>query len=415
MAASHFDVNRIREDFPLLNRTVRNGNKLVYLDSGATAQRPLSVIEAMRDYDLTRNSAAHRGAHLLAEESTEDLENSRATIAHFVGADPHEIIFTKNTTESLNLLAYVFGDNRAGQYQVREGDEVVVTALEHHANLVPWQELCRRTGARLRWYTLTPDGRIDLDSLELTEKTKVLAFTHQSNVTSAITDVEELVRRGRAVGATIVLDTAQSAPHMSIDLHKLDVDFAGFSGHKMCGPTGVGVLYGKNKILQNLPPFLYGGSMIDTVTMEKSTYAPSPQRFEPGVPATCQAVGLAEAIRYLDAIGMDVIEDYEHTLTVAALDILKGIDGLTIVGPETSEHRGATISFNLGSLHPHDIGQILDDDGIAIRVGHHCASPAHQSSGVPSSVRASFYFYNTVDEIIKLEKSLRRAQTFFRM
>lgn len=412
---SVFNVERIREDFPILGRTVRNGKPLVYLDSGATAQRPKQVLDAEMEYALTRNSAAHRGAHLLAEESTADLEGGRATVANFVGVDPEEIVFTKNTTESLNLLSYVFGDDRAGKYRVKEGDEVVITELEHHANLVPWQELCRRTGARLRWYKLTPDGRIDLDSLELTDKTKVLAFTHQSNVTSAITDVDELVRRGRAVGATIVLDTAQSAPHMSVDYKAMDVDFAAFSGHKMCGPTGVGVLYGKNSILQNLPPFLTGGSMIETVTMEHSTYAPSPQRFEPGVPPTSQVVGLAAAIRYLESVGMDNIAAHEHSLTVAALEILGGIKGLTIIGPDTPVNRGATIAFTIDGIHPHDVGQILDDDGIAVRVGHHCAAPAHHNSGVPSSVRASFYLYNTVEEVEKLAESIRRAQSFFRV
>ncbi|MEV4152080.1 cysteine desulfurase [Nocardia salmonicida] len=406
------DVARIRADFPILHRTVRDGKPLVYLDSGATSQRPLQVLDAEREFLLTRNSAVHRGAHQLAEEATDSYEQARADIARFVGADPGEIVFTKNATESLNLVANAFGDDRF-PYRVGPGDEIVITELEHHANLVPWQELARRTGATLKWYGITDDGRIDLDSLELSSATKVLAFSHQSNVTGAVAPVEELIRRAKAVGALVVLDACQSVPHMAVDFHELGVDFAAFSGHKMLGPMGVGGLYGRRALLEQTPPFITGGSMIETVTMEKTTYAPPPQRFEAGTPMTSQVVGLAAAVRYLEELGMDAIAAHEHALTGAALEGLSGIDGVRIVGPVENVDRGGAVSFVVDGIHAHDVGQILDDQGVAIRVGHHCAWPLHRKFGVAATARASFAVYNTLDEVDALVTAVRKAKTFF--
>ncbi|WP_280484896.1 cysteine desulfurase [Nocardia cyriacigeorgica] len=402
----------LRADFPILNRTVRDGKPLVYLDSGATSQRPLAVLDAERAYIMESNSAVHRGAHQLSEEATDAYEAARADIARFVGVAAGEIVFTKNATESLNLVTNAFGDDRF-PYHVGPGDEIVITELEHHANLVPWQELSRRTGATLKWYGVTDDGRIDLDSLELTPATKVVAFTHQSNVTGAVAPVSELVRRARAVGALVVLDACQSVPHMPVDFRELDVDFAAFSGHKMLGPSGVGVLFGKRSLLEETPPFLTGGSMIETVTMERSTYAPPPQRFEAGVPMTSQVIGLAAAVRYLDAIGMDAVAAHEHTLVDAALAGLGEIDGVRIIGPTENVDRGGAVAFLVDGVHAHDVGQILDDQGVAIRVGHHCAWPLHRRFGIAATARASFAVYNTVDEVEQLVAAVRKAQSFF--
>ncbi|WP_459546922.1 cysteine desulfurase [Nocardia sp. X0981] len=407
-----FDVARIRADFPILNRTVRDGKPLVYLDSGATAQRPLAVLDAERDFLLERNSAVHRGAHQLAEEATDAYEDARAEIADFVGVAAEEIVFTKNATESLNLVTYAFADDRF-PHHVGPGDEIVITELEHHANLVPWQELARRTGATLRWYGVTEDGRIDLESLELSPATKVVAFTHQSNVTGAVAPVAELVRRARAVGAVVVLDACQSVPHMPVDFRALDVDYAAFSGHKMLGPSGVGVLYGKAAILADTPPFITGGSMIETVTMEQTTYAPPPQRFEAGVPMTSQVVGLGAAVRYLRKLGMEAVAAHEHTLVEAALAGLGAVPGIRIIGPTENVDRGGAVAFLAEGIHAHDLGQILDDEGVAIRVGHHCAWPLHRRFGVAATARASFALYNTVDEVDKLVAAVRKAQNFF--
>lgn len=413
VTGSHtLDLARIRADFPILSRTVRDGKPLVYLDSGATSQRPLSVLDAEREFLTERNSAVHRGAHQLAEEATDAYEGARADIARFVGVDAGEIVFTKNATESLNLVTYSFADDRF-PYHLGPGDEIVITELEHHANLVPWQELARRTGATLKWYGVTDDGRIDLTSLELTPATKVVAFTHQSNVTGAVSPVEELVSRAKAVGALTVLDACQSVPHMPVDFRALGVDFAAFSGHKMLGPSGVGVLYGRRALLEQTPPFITGGSMIETVTMEYSTYAPPPQRFEAGVPMTSQVVGLGAAVRYLEAIGMDAVAAHEHALTGAALEGLGAIEGVRIVGPTENVERGGAVSFVVDGIHAHDVGQILDDEGVAIRVGHHCAWPLMRRLGVPATARASFAVYNTLDEVDLLVAAVRKAQKFF--
>src|SRR5271154_2685090 len=406
------DLAAIRADFPILSRVMRGGNQLAYLDSGATSQRPLQVLDAEREFLTTSYGSVHRGAHQLMEEATDAYEQGRADIAAFVGADSEELVFTKNATESLNLVSYVLGDNRFDR-AVGPGDVIVITELEHHANLVPWQELARRTGATLRWYGVTDDGRIDLDSLELDEHVKVVAFSHHSNVTGALAPVSELVARARAVGALTVLDACQSVPHQPVDLHALDVDFAAFSGHKMLGPNGIGVLYGRRELLSAAPPFLTGGSMIENVTMEASTYAPAPQRFEAGTPMSSQVVGLAAATRYLGAIGMDAVEAHERELVAAALRGLSGIEGVRIIGPTSMENRGSPVSFVVDGVHAHDVGQVLDDDGVAVRVGHHCALPLHRRFGVAATARASFAVYNTHDEVDRLVAGVRHALDFF--
>lgn len=413
MVDTHLNTEAIRQDFPILSRTVRDGQPLIYLDSGATAQRPLQVLDAERDFLTKHNAPVHRGAYQLAEEATDAYEGAREAIAAFVGAADEEIAFTKNATEALNEVAFVLGDSRAGELQVEEGDEIVVSELEHHANLVPWQELARRTGATLKWYQTTEDGRIDLDSLQLSEKTKVVALTHQSNVTGAVLDVKEAVRRAREVGALFVLDACQSVPHMAVDFHDLDVDFAAFSGHKMLGPNGVGVLYGKKEHLRVLPPFLTGGSMIQKVTMEGSTFADAPQKFEAGTQMTSQVVGLGAAVAYLNELGMDKVAAHEHELTAYALAQLSEIPGLRIIGPTDMHNRGSAVSMVVDGIHPHDLGQILDDQGVSIRVGHHCAWPAHTCLGVQATARASFYVYNEKWEIDRLVEGIRKAQEFF--
>lgn len=410
------DTTAIRADFPILGRTMRGGNRLAYLDSGATSQRPRQVLDAERDFLTTSNGAVHRGAHQLMEEATDAYEQGRQTIAEFVGADADELVFTKNATEALNLIAYVAGDPRFDRV-VGPGDVIVTTELEHHANLVPWQELARRTGATLRWYGITdsgPDaGRIDLDSLQLDERVKIVAFSHHSNVTGAIAPVAELVAGAHAVGALTVLDACQSVPHQPVDLHGLGVDFAAFSGHKMLGPTGVGVLYGRRQLLESAPPFLTGGSMIETVSMTETSYAPPPQRFEAGTPMTSQVVGLAAAARYLSAIGMDAVAAHEQQLVAAALEGLSDIDGLRIIGPTSLVDRGSPVSFVVDGVHAHDVSQVLDDDGVAVRVGHHCAMPLHRRFGIAATARASFAVYNTVEEVDRLVAGVRRAMTFF--
>lgn len=407
------NTDAIRAEFPIFSRTVRGDRPLVYLDSGATSQRPEKVWRAEEHFVLHTNAPVHRGAYQLAEEATDAYETARANIAGFVGAEEEEIAFTKNATEALNLVAYVLGDDRAGALQVKEGDTVVVTELEHHANLVPWQELCQRTGATLKWYGLTDDGRIDLDSLELDGTVKVVAFTHQSNVTGAISDVTELVRRAREVGALTVLDACQSVPHMPVNFHDLNVDFSAFSGHKMLGPSGVGAVYGKKELLAELPPFLTGGSMIEIVKMEGSTYAPPPQRFEAGTQMTSQVVGLGAAVDFLREVGMEAIHAHEQKLTAYALEKLQEIDSLKILGPATAERRGGAVSFTVDGIHPHDLGQVLDGHGVSIRVGHHCAWPLHRCMEMQSSARASFYLYNTLEEIDQLVAAIVEAQKFF--
>ena len=404
-ADGSLDTAAVRAEFPILSRTVRDNQPLVYLDSGATSQRPLRVWNKEQDFVLNTFAPVHRGAYQLAEEATDAYEQARFDIAAFVGADADEIVFTKNATEALNLLAYTIA--------LQPGDTVVVTELEHHANLVPWQQACQRSGATLKWYKATADGRIDLDSLELDDSVKVVAFAQQSNVTGAVADVAEMVRRAHAVGALVVLDACQSVPHMPVNFHQLDVDFAAFSGHKMCGPSGIGVLYAKKELLHQLPPFLTGGSMIEVVTMEETTFAAPPQRFEAGTQMTSQVVALGEAAAFLNDVGMDNIAQHEQELIEYALAKLEKIPGLHIVGPTTATDRGAAISFVLEGTHPHDLGQVLDDHGVCIRVGHHCAWPIHRSLGVQSTARASFYLYNTKEEIDTLVEAIENARAFF--
>ncbi|RLK59251.1 cysteine desulfurase [Actinokineospora cianjurensis] len=414
------DVDALRADFPILGRTVRDGKPLVYLDSGATAQRPSQVIEAERAFLTEHNAAVHRGAHQLAEEATDAYESARARIAAFIGATPGEVVFTKNATEGINLVAYAMGNAstagpEAARFALGPGDEIVTTEMEHHANLVPWQQLAQRTGATLRWLGVTDDGRLDLSTLDevVNARTKVLAFTHQSNVLGTVNPVEPLVARAHEVGALVVLDACQSVPHSVVDFHALGVDFAVFSAHKMLGPYGLGVLYGRGELLAAMPPFLTGGSMIEMVEMARSTFAPPPQRFEAGTPMTSQAVALGAAVDYLSAVGMDRVAAHEHLLTVAALDGLAEIPGIRVIGPVDGHARGAAVSFVVDGIHPHDVGQVLDDQGVAVRVGHHCAWPLHRRLGVPASVRASFYLYNDLRDVDTFLAGVRETRRFF--
>jgi len=406
------DLDGVRADFPILNRVMRGGKQLAYLDSGATSQKPLQVLDAERQFLTTSNGAVHRGAHQLMEEATDAFEAGRADIAAFVGAGPDELVFTKNATEALNMVSYVLGDDRF-RNAVGPGDVIVTTELEHHANLIPWQELARRTGATLRWYGVTDDGHLDLDSLALDERVKVVAFSHHSNVTGTGAPVAELVRRAKDVGAMTVLDACQSVPHQPVDFQMLDVDFAAFSGHKMLGPTGIGALYGRAGLLAELPPFLTGGSMIETVTMDAATYAAPPQRFEAGTQMISQVVGLAVAARYLSTIGMSAIAAHEHRLVAATLEGLSAIPEVRIIGPTDPALRRSPVAFVVDGVHAHDVGQVLDDDGVAVRVGHHCAAPLHRRFGLAATVRASFAVYNTGDEVDRLIAGVRRAIGFF--
>ena len=409
-----FDVASIRRDFPIFERTVRGGKKLIYLDSGATSQKPESVIEAESNFYRSHNAAVHRGAHQLAEEATDAYEGAREKVANFLGAKSEEIVFTKSATESINLIAYSMSNAPSGsRFALTSKDRIVVTEMEHHANLIPWQQLASRSGAKLSWFEVMPDGRLDLDAINavISEDTKVVAITHQSNVLGTINPLEEIVARAHAVGAVVVLDACQSVPHMPIDVKKLGVDFLVFSGHKSVGPTGVGVLWSNQ--LENLPPFLFGGSMIENVTMESATWAPAPKRFEAGVPNMAQAVGLGAALDYLSKIGMHNIFHHEMALTKYFLEKLQEIPTLKIVGPLDLENRGSCISFTVGEIHPHDLGQYLDSQGIAVRTGHHCAWPLTRKLGVPATTRASLYLYNQEAECDLLVSGILNAQKYF--
>jgi cysteine desulfurase/selenocysteine lyase len=413
------DVAALRVDFPILSRTVRDGKRLVYLDSGATSHKPVAVLDAERDFYLHHNSAVHRGAHALAEEATDAFESARRRVATFVGGSAQEVVFTKNATEAINLVTYSLENAGTGagpsDLAISHGDEIVVTEMEHHANLVPWQQLCERTGARLRWFGVTEDGRLDLEDLEsvVTERTKVVAVVHQSNVLGTVNPLRALFDRAHEVGALVLLDACQSVPHMPIDVADLGVDFLVFSGHKMLGPMGVGVLWGRQQLLERMPPFLTGGSMIERVTMQRSTFAPPPQRFEAGVPNVAQAVGLAAACDYLAAVGMDRVHAHEQAINQAALPRLAEIPGLRLVGPPGAADRGATYSFTVEGIHPHDLGQMLDAHGVAVRTGHHCAWPLHTAYGVQATTRASFYLYNDLADLDVLVEAIRAAQRFF--
>jgi len=411
-----FDPRVVRQDFPIFKRTIRDGKRLVYLDSGATSQKPNSVIEAESNFYRRHNAAVHRGAHQLAEEATDAYEGAREIVAKFLGGSVDEIIFTKGATESLNLLAYAFSNGGSdNRFNVTSKDRIVVTEMEHHANLIPWQQLAKRSGAELKWFEVTPDGRLDLSNLAevIKPNTKVVALTHQSNVLGTVNPLAAIVARAHEVGAVVVLDACQSAPHMPVNVKELGVDFLTFSGHKAIGPTGIGVLWGRAELLKDLPPFLFGGSMIESVTMTDATWAPSPRRHEAGVPNMAQAVGLGAALEYLMQIGMAEIYAHEQKLGDYLLKRLQEIPELKLVGPLTMNERGAVASFTLGEIHPHDLGQYLDSQGIAVRTGHHCAWPLTRKLGVQATTRASLYLYNDEQDVDALIEGILGAQKYF--
>jgi cysteine desulfurase / selenocysteine lyase len=410
------DLSSCKKDFPIFERKVRGGNSLIYLDSGATSQKPNSVIEAESNFYRTVNAAVHRGAHLLAEEASEAYESAREKIAAFIGAISNEVIFTKSATESLNIIAYSFG-NPDSRINIKAGDQIVVTEMEHHANLIPWQQLAKRTGAELRWLSVTADGRIDLTNLDqvITKKTKIVAITHQSNVLGSILPVETIVKASHAVGALVVLDACQSAPHFALDVNKLDIDFLAFSGHKTLGPTGIGVLWGKFYLLEKLEPSLFGGSMVDSVTMESATWAATPRKFEAGVPNMAQAVGLSAAIDYLNQIGMHNIAQHEQDLTSYLLEGITSISGVKVIGPVDMKDRGGVVSFTVDGVHPHDVGQVLDQYGIAVRTGHHCAWPLMRKLNLVGTTRASLYLYNSKSDVDSLLESIEKVKSYFKV
>ncbi|MFW0110124.1 cysteine desulfurase [Rothia sp. P13129] len=414
-------VQQLREDFPLLNTEV-NGKRLVYLDSGATSQNPYQVIQTEQSFYQQANSAVHRGAHTLAVESTELFEQARMVVAGFVGAQENEIVWTANATEALNLITYSFANASSGigapasqPFALSEGDEIVLTEQEHHANLIPWQILAQKTGATLRWIPLNADGTLNLEEAErlITERTKVLSFTHVSNVLGCINPVDTLVSLARQVGAFVVLDACQSVPHMPVNFHELDIDFAAFSGHKMLAPTGIGVLYAKAELLANMPPFLTGGSMITKVTMTEAKFMEAPTKFEAGTQKISQAIALAEAVRYLQNIGMDQVYAWEHELGQRLVHGINNLDGVRSLGPEAGQTRAGLVAFDVEGVHPHDVGQLLDMQGIAVRVGHHCAQPLHRALGLTASTRASSYIYNTTEDIDIFLEELAQVRSYF--
>ncbi|MDQ7876799.1 SufS family cysteine desulfurase [Microbacterium sp. QXD-8] len=415
------DASALREDFPLLGERV-NGERLVYLDSGATSQKPRAVIDAEVDFLTRSNSAVHRGAHTLAAEATELFEDARTTVAGFVGTRPEQLVWTSGATAGLNLAAYAIGNASIGRgapasarFALHAGDEIVVTEAEHHANLIPWQELAARTGAVLRHIPVHEDGTLDMDAAAavIGERTRVVAFTHVSNVLGIVNPVDELVALARAVGAVTVLDACQSAPHLPLDLPALDVDLAVFSGHKMLGPYGIGGLYGRAEVLEGLPPFLTGGSMITTVTLDEAAYLPPPQRFEAGTQPVSQAIGLAAAVRYLDGVGMDAVHAHEKQLEARMGEGLRSIPGIRLLGDAPRAERVGLWAFDVDGVHAHDVGQFLDARGVAVRVGHHCAQPLHRRFGLTASVRASTALYNTADDVDVFLDALSGVRSFF--
>ncbi|MFI8455811.1 cysteine desulfurase [Kitasatospora sp. NPDC085464] len=409
------DTDAIRKDFPVLQRLLHDDKPLVYLDNAATSQKPRQVLEALTAYYERHNANVHRGVHVLAEEATALYEGARDKVAAFVNAPSrNEVIFTKNASESLNLVANMLGWADE-PYKVDADSEIVITEMEHHSNIVPWQLLSQRTGAKLKWFGLTDEGRLDLSNIDelITEKTKVVSFTLVSNLLGTVNPVETIVRKAQSVGALVVIDASQAAPHMVLDVQALEADFVAFTGHKMLAPTGIGVLWGRQELLEDLPPFLGGGEMIETVTMGSSTYAPAPHKFEAGTPPIAQAVGLGAAIDYLQGVGMEKIAAHEHAITAYAVERLLEVPDLRIIGPRTAVDRGAAISFTLGDIHPHDVGQVLDEQGIAVRVGHHCARPVCLRYGIPATTRASFYLYSTPGEVDALIDGLHHVRNFF--
>jgi cysteine desulfurase / selenocysteine lyase len=416
LAAPRLSVAQIREDFPILSRQV-NGHPLVYLDSANTSQKPRQVLAALDEHYRLHNANVARSVHTLGTEATGAYEAARAKVAAFIGAGaPEELVFTKNSTEAINLVAYAFGNGRAGsRFALGPGDEIVITEMEHHSNIVPWQLLCERTGARLRWFRVTDEGRLDLSDLDtlVNERTRLVSYVHMSNILGTVNPTEEIVARAHAVGALVLLDGSQSVPHLPVDVAALGADFLAFTGHKMLGPTGIGALWGRPELLAEMPPFLGGGSMIETVTLEMTTYAPPPARFEAGTPPIAQAVGLGAAVDYLSAVGMPAVAAHERELVGYALDALSTVEGLRIFGPAVPRSRGGTISFELAGVHPHDVGQVLDSLGVEVRVGHHCARPTCVRFGVPAMTRASFYLYTAPQDVDALVAGLEYVRKVF--
>ena len=413
-----FSPAEIRRDFPIFSKVMRGGNRLVYLDSGATSQKPFQVLDAERNFYEQNNAAVHRGAHLLAEEASIAYEGARQVLADFLSAELDEVIFTKSATESINAIAYSFGNSAPGsRFALKPGDRIVVSELEHHANLIPWQQLAKRTGAELVWFSIDEEGRLDQSNLNelINASTKVVAITHQSNVLGTIIPLDEIVKRAHSVGAVVVLDACQSAPHFAIDVKALDIDFLAFSGHKALGPTGIGILWGRSEYLNEMEPFLTGGSMIESVTMTEAKWAPSPKRFEAGVPNMAQAVGFAAAINYLNNLGMDNVAKHEKDLTAYALNKFKQLDKVKLIGPKDNVDRGSVISFTIEGIHPHDVGQVLDQYGVAVRTGHHCAWPLMRKLGLVGTTRASFYVYNDEADVDALIDSVMHAQKYFKV
>ena len=413
-----FSPAEIRKDFPIFSKVMRGGNRLVYLDSGATSQKPFQVLDAERNFYEQNNAAVHRGAHLLAEEASIAYEGARQVLADFLSAELDEVIFTKSATESINTIAYSFGNSAPGsRFALKPGDRIVVSELEHHANLIPWQQLAKRTGAELVWFSIDAEGRLDQSNLNelINASTKVVAITHQSNVLGTIIPLDEIVKRAHSVGAVVVLDACQSAPHFAIDVKALDIDFLAFSGHKALGPTGIGILWGRSENLNEMEPFLTGGSMIESVTMTEAKWAPSPKRFEAGVPNMAQAVGFAAAINYLNNLGMDNVAKHEKDLTAYALNKFKQLDKVKLIGPKDNVDRGSVISFTIEGIHPHDVGQVLDQYGVAVRTGHHCAWPLMRKLGLVGTTRASFYVYNDEADVDALIDSVMHAQKYFKV
>jgi cysteine desulfurase/selenocysteine lyase len=404
-----FSVEKVRQDFPILERTV-NGHPLVYLDSANTSQKPRQVLDAMAEHYERHNANVARSVHTLGTESTAAYEGARAKVAAFIGAaSPQEVVFVKNATEALNLVAHSFGA------RLGPGDEIVISELEHHSNIVPWQLLCERTGATLRWFSLTDEGRLDLSTMDelVNERTRIVSVAYVSNTLGTINAVAPIVKRAHEVGALVMLDGSQAVPHLPVDVAALGIDLLAFTGHKMLGPTGIGVLWGRASVLEDLPPFLGGGSMVETVTMAGTTFLPPPARFEAGTPPIVEAVGLGAAVDYLSALGMDAVAAHERRLTTYALDALSTVEGLRIFGPTVPVDRGGTLSFELAGVHPHDVGQILDSVGVQVRVGHHCARPTCVRFGVPAMTRASVHVYTTTEEIDALVRGLEHVKKVF--
>ncbi|WP_169743613.1 cysteine desulfurase [Staphylococcus microti] len=409
VADSQFDVKSIIQDFPILKQQV-NGKRLAYLDSTATSQKPKQVIAALDDYYERYNSNVHRGVHTLGSLATDGYEGARETVRRFIHARYfEEIVFTRGTTAAINLVAHSYGDAN-----IEAGDEIVVTEMEHHANIVPWQQLAKRKGATLKFIPMTDDGELTLEAVKatITDKTKIVAVAHVSNVLGTINDVKAIAEVAHAHGAIISVDGAQSAPHMKIDVQDLDVDFYSFSGHKMLGPTGVGVLYGKRQYLQDMEPIEFGGDMIDFVGLYESTWTDLPTKFEAGTPLIAQAIGLQAAIEYLEAIGFDAIHEHEQALTQYAYEQLSQVEGITIYGP-SADKRAGVITFNMDGVHPHDVATALDTEGVAVRAGHHCAQPLMKWLNVSSTARASFYIYNTKEDVDQLVEGLKKTKEFF--